>query len=381
MIPMNDRANAESASASNPFPKRPTWFAAPTRFLVIAAAAIGFTLPESARAQDTARASTKTQLSAATGWTYQLQGLDLELAVRDAADVLVIDHSMDGTAEQILAADDVEALKLKPDGSRRLVVSYMSIGEAESYRYYWDKNWTTGQRSEAVPGNPDAQVSKLNVAAADTCGATDCSKDTTTSVAPVKARIPKLNGAPSWLHHENVQWKGNYYVRFWEPEWQNIIFGTPDSYLDRIIYAGFDGVYLDRADIYAYWETVRSSSEDDMVDFIARLSTYAKERNPDFLVILQNAEELASHQDMRDAIDSVAKEDLLYGIDHTEAANRPVEIATSIRHLKRAQASGLPIFVVEYLSDTNKVENAKQRLVELGFVATFASRELDALTE
>ena len=66
---------------------------------------------------------------------------------------------------------------------------------------------------------------------------------------------------------------------------------------------------------------------------------------------------------------------------HTEAANRPVEIATSIRHLKRAQASGLPIFVVEYLSDTNKVKNAKQRLVELGFVATFASRELDALTE
>ena len=118
-----------------------------------------------------------------------------------------------------------------------------------------------------------------------------------------------------------------------------------------------------------------------MVDFIARLSTYAKERNPDFLVILQNAEELASHQGMRDAIDSVAKEDLLYGIDHTEAANRPVEIATSIRHLKRAQASRLPIFVVEYLSDTNKVENAKQRLVELGFVATFASRELDALTE
>ncbi|MFN8394603.1 MAG: hypothetical protein U0176_08030 [Bacteroidia bacterium] len=36
---------------------------------------------------------------------------------------------------------EVEALRTKANGGRRLVISYMSIGEAEDYRYYWDKDW------------------------------------------------------------------------------------------------------------------------------------------------------------------------------------------------------------------------------------------------
>ena len=373
----NDLVNAVLASKSSTASRKQSRLAAQT--LVVAAIGIGFAFSSGAHADVSATSSNQALLSAASGWTYQLQGLDPKLAARDAADLLVIDHSLDGTSEQVLAPDEVEALKLKPDGGRRLVVAYMSIGEAESYRYYWNNDWTAAQLSGAKPVQltlPQTLIPAL----ADLCVASDASVGSPLMLPPPGVEIPAAQTAPNWLHHENAQWKGNYYVRFWQAEWQDIIFGTSDSYLDRVIDAGFDGVYLDRADIYAYWQSERDSSEADMVDFISRLSTYAKERNPAFLVILQNAEELARQSNVRNAIDAVAKEDLLFGNDHTEAANSPRDITESVRHLNRAKASGKPIFAVEYLADVTKIAVARKQLVALGFVPTFAPRALDGST-
>ena len=72
-----------------------------------------------------------------------------------------------------------------------MVVCYMSIGEAEDYRYYWQNDWK--------PNNP------------------------------------------SWIEKENPAWKGNYKVRYWEQEWQDVIFGNDNSYLKKILDAQFDG--------------------------------------------------------------------------------------------------------------------------------------------
>ena len=38
----------------------------------------------------------------------------------------------------------IEELKIKNNGGKRLVITYLSIGEAEDYRFYWNKknlNW------------------------------------------------------------------------------------------------------------------------------------------------------------------------------------------------------------------------------------------------
>jgi len=43
-------------------------------------------------------------------------------------------------------------------------------------------------------------------------------------------------------------------VRYWDPNWQYIICGSSDSYVNRIVNAGFDGVYLDLVDEYEYFE-------------------------------------------------------------------------------------------------------------------------------
>ncbi len=116
-------------------------------------------------------------------------------------DMLLIDLFFNGKQ---LTRDQVQALKTKANGGKRLVIAYMSIGEAEDYRYYWKPEWK--------------------------------------------------NNPPQWLENENPQWQGNYKVRYWDPQWQKIIFGTKDSYLDKILESDFDGVYLDIIDAFEYFE-------------------------------------------------------------------------------------------------------------------------------
>ena len=117
-------------------------------------------------------------------------------------DLVVMDLFLDNTT---FSAAEIDSLKLKKDGGRRLVICYMSIGEAEDYRYYWQTGWK--------------------------------------------------NDPPTWLSAENPSWPGNYKVKYWEKAWQDIIFGDDQSYAKRIINAGFDGVYLDLVDAFEYFET------------------------------------------------------------------------------------------------------------------------------
>jgi len=97
-----------------------------------------------------------------------------------------------------------EQLKKKANGGKRLVICYMSIGEAEDYRYYWNADW--------------------------------------------------VNNPPEWLDGENPDWPGNYKVKYWHTDWQNIIYGNNSSYLKKILDAGFDGVYLDIIEAFEYYE-------------------------------------------------------------------------------------------------------------------------------
>lgn len=312
-------------------------------------------------------------LTAARSWTYQLQKLDVNSASREAGDLLVTDYSLDGSDAKALSAAAVGALKERSAGGRRLVVAYLSIGEAESYRFYWQSAWgAPAARKDAATA--DRAVIERAAYTGDDCA----SGDAAIAGQGAKPPAPMAGAAPEWLHQENTRWRGNYLVRYWHPEWQALMFGSAESYLDRILAAGFDGVYLDRADAHENWRDTRPTAEADMVQLIARLSAYAKERNPDFLVILQNAEELTAQRTVRDAIDGVAKEDLLHGLDNSERANCANDVAASLGHLQRYQSTGFPVFGVEYLTDEAKAEAARATLARLGIVGTIGVRALDA---
>lgn len=53
---------------------------------------------------------------------------------------------------------------------------------------------------------------------------------------------------------ENPDWPGNYKVKYWNEDWQKLIYKNNDSYLNKISTAGFDGVYLDIIDAFEYFE-------------------------------------------------------------------------------------------------------------------------------
>lgn len=117
-------------------------------------------------------------------------------------DLIIMDLFSSDNVE--FTSDEIAQLKTKANGGSRLVVCYMSIGEAEDYRYYWNPEWNTTK--------------------------------------------------PGWLQSENPDWPGNYKVKYWDPDWQTIIYGNSDSYLSKILAADFDGVYLDIIDGFEYFE-------------------------------------------------------------------------------------------------------------------------------
>lgn len=116
-------------------------------------------------------------------------------------DLIVVDLFFEDTP---LSVSDIARIKVKENGAERLVVCYMSIGEAEDYRYYWEDEWA--------------------------------------------------ESSPAWLGGENPDWEGNFKVKYWDPQWQAIIFGNDRSYAKMILDAGFDGVYLDLVDAFEYYE-------------------------------------------------------------------------------------------------------------------------------
>ncbi|MEZ5817755.1 MAG: endo alpha-1,4 polygalactosaminidase [Hyphomicrobiaceae bacterium] len=264
-------------------------------------------------------------LRTAKSWGYQLQNIDVGKLARTSYDILVVDFP-NGDGEGRIGKREVARLKRKATGERRIVLAYINIGEAEDYRYYWRKSWA------ASP--------------------------------------------PSWMGRQNCRWKGDHRVRHWAQEWQAIIFGSAKSYLGRILAAGFDGAWLDRVDIHRYWTKDRATSFADMVTFVERLSAWAKRRNPGFLVVPQNGEELLADATYRAAIDGLGKEDLLFGDHGNDAANEPARIERALSFISPVRAAGLPVLSVEYARAPAHRRLVLERHRALGFVPYIGPRSL-----
>jgi cysteinyl-tRNA synthetase len=101
-----------------------------------------------------------------------------------------------------LTTAETEGLKTKANGGKRLLISYVNIGAAENWRYYWKKDWGIN--------NPR------------------CIKK-------------KYDG-----------YDNEFYVEFWNRNWQKIIYGNDRSYVKKILDAGFDGIFLDNVEGYYF---------------------------------------------------------------------------------------------------------------------------------
>ena len=117
-------------------------------------------------------------------------------------DLLIMDYFF--SESDYFTDVEVNQLKQKANGGTRLVIAYMSIGEAEDYRYYWKEEWNETELE--------------------------------------------------WLEGENPDWEGNYKVQYWNSNWKAVIYGQPDSYLTKILDSEFNGVYLDIIEAFEYFE-------------------------------------------------------------------------------------------------------------------------------
>ncbi len=272
----------------------------------------------------------------------QLQEITLAALAAAEYDLLIIDYSENGSASGEWSQKQIQRLKKSKGGKQ--VLAYISIGEAERYRFYWQDGW--------APGNP------------------------------------------GWMGKENPNWTGNYKVKYWDSEWQKIVF----SYLDRILDQGFDGIYMDIVDGYWYWasEAVESGEDeqlpsardaaDRMVDFILEIAQYCRDGRgkQSFILCPQNATGIITDASkdktiaFLSVIDAVGVEDVFYhGSRDEDNPYNPQEDVIS--HLRRFTSNGKRVFNIEYLTPGNR--RAVDRFYSLskknGYVPFAAERALD----
>ena len=262
---------------------------------------------------------------AVNDFVYQLQRADPERIGETAFDLVVVSLSAVGNSPEV-----IPALKDSPGGPK-IVLCYMSIGQSENYRWYWNSDWEQ---------NP-----------------------------------------PSWLDEPDGVWSGDRWVQYWHPEWQQIIYGTPESYLDKVIELGFDGVYLDRVDAYWYYqEQGRESAAREMVAFILDFTEYARKKKPGFGVFPQNAEELGIlFPDFIASMTGIGVEDLYYGYprDHEPS---PVDwSAEREKILDQWMAAGKLVLTIDYSGKPEQIADAYTRAHARGYVPYVSDRSLGRL--
>lgn len=114
-------------------------------------------------------------------------------------DVILMDLFFNETE---FTSSEVNQMKKKANGGQRLVISYINIGSAEKFRYYWKKGWGLHH--------------------------------------------------PLWLKRKYDGYDDEFWVKFWKKDWQDIIYGNENSYMKKILNAGFDGAYLDNVEAYYF---------------------------------------------------------------------------------------------------------------------------------
>jgi cysteinyl-tRNA synthetase, unknown class len=151
-------------------------------------------------------ADTITNLYAAKNYLYLISNNNFNtkaemIAAIDSTnyDAVILDLFFN---DEMFTNEEIIHLKNKANGGKRLILSYINIGAAEKYRYYWQDDW----------------------------------------------KIKR----PNFLKKAYEGYEDEVWVKFWDKDWQEIIYGNDNSYIKKIIDAGFDGAYLDNVEAYYF---------------------------------------------------------------------------------------------------------------------------------
>jgi len=248
---------------------------------------------------------------------YVLQGVKPEVVAAAPFDVKVVDiYNDDG---QMFTPAEVKQMGGGP--GQALLLGYFSLGEAENYRDYF-------------------------------------------STIPSAALGPK-----------DPNWAGDYEVAFWTPEWKAVA----EAYIDRMVKAGYDGVYFDVVDEFQLpWAQKNAPGGDAagaMQKLVQDLSAYAKAQVPTFKVWVNGAEELLTDKKYVDSIDGLFKENLFYN-DDGSAKQSAADTQASLDLLKIAQNAGKDVVAIEYVTGAQKVDDVHAKSSAAGMGSYVAKLDL-----
>ncbi|MBK9178156.1 MAG: endo alpha-1,4 polygalactosaminidase [Acidimicrobiales bacterium] len=291
----------------------------------------------------------------------------VEAIAASSHDLVVIDPAVTETDS---ADVPVRAMVERLHDAGKTVVAYVDVGEAESYRTYWQEGWGIGD--------------------------------------------------PAWILSEDPDgWAENYPVAYWDPEWQ-ALWLDDGGLVDVVAGLGFDGLYLDWVEGYSD-EVVAEAADADGVDpaeemavWVGALADRMRERRPGALVIQQNAAELAATRpDLRAVIDGLAQEQVWFdgGADGDPPGDCPlpatefdvdgeayveslspacraeweehpdstlhVSSESYLSELEALHAEGLPVLTVDYATEPEHVAFVLAESRARGFVPFVGVRSLD----
>lgn len=256
----------------------------------------------------------------------------------------------------------------------RLIIAYIDIGQAEEWRSYWQSDWGLGNPEWIVSADPDG-------------------------------------------------WEGNFPVAYWHDEWQAIFLDPKNGYLQKLIDAGFDGIYLDWVEAYSDEAVIAKAAIDgvdaveEMIYWVKNLGDYVRAQSPEFIIIAQNAAELIDNKEYFEIIDAIAQEQTWFdgSSDNDPAGDCPlpatdadvnsvkymfslsseckrvyiaypestlhVSSSSILFYLEEARAQGLPIFTVDYVLLEDNINEVFSNSRELGFTPFTSNRLLNMFIE
>lgn len=309
-------------------------------------------------------------------WLY-LIGVDLEpetveRIVNSIYNMVVLDY-IPSEVENTDYPMSIVVEQLHTAPHPKLVLAYIDIGEAESYRTYWQPHWRVGNPAWIAGDDPDG-------------------------------------------------WEENYPVAYWYDEWRNIWLGE-SGYLQGIIDAGFDGIYLDWIEAYSDESVIAIAEKDgvnpvqEMITWVQDIADFTRSKKPDFIVIAQNAAELVLYEEYLDVIDAISQEQVWFdgGADNIPPGDCPLprteaEVDTEeyedslsepcrdyydnhpygtlhtsseeyLYYLFIAKNRGKIIFTVDYALDPENIAWVYRTSRSLGFIPFVSNRALDMYVE
>lgn len=102
--------------------------------------------------------------------------------------------------KKAFSKEDIESLKFKKNGAKRLIFAKMNISEASSNDYYWQKSWQIGK--------------------------------------------------PNWLSRASFVDQNAIITQYWEDDWKKVM----GHYFKGIVDSGFDGAFLTGLENHDYFE-------------------------------------------------------------------------------------------------------------------------------